>query len=534
MTETPRSRSRDLSSDEREDLAAAVRAARAEGQTRWVACVRAVPAIDVLAGYEGVTDRDRFYWERAASGLRFFGFGRADEIESAGRERFRDVEGWAAQVRERIHWIGAPRPARAPLFLGGFGFEDSAPPESQWKAFPAARFILPAVLGEVAGDVARWIVFVRVEPGSTVEQIEAAIAERWVAAGATVEGAEDAAGERRSDDPKLADWVHETIDADSGLASGPSYKVQSDRAHAVFEAQVAAALREIEVGTFEKVVLARSLRVDHEGRLGIAAFLARLRESYPSCTFFAMGRGEDTFLAATPETLVRLEGDCVSTAALAGSAPRGRTPEEDEALADALFSSDKERMEHAHVVSAIREVLGPMCRELSEQRSPEIRKLFGIQHLETRIEGRLHAPAQADEALSAGASERSGAQVNVASRVSPFADGSTSPAPSILPIVAALHPTPAVCGSPRESARRWLQRVEGLERGWYAAPVGWLDGAGGGDFSVALRSALIQNATPSRAWLFAGAGIVEGSEPSAELIETRIKLRALLAPLTEI
>lgn len=111
----------------------------------------------------------------------------------------------------------------------------------------------------------------------------------------------------------------------------------------------------------------------------------------------------------------------------------------------------------------------------------------------------------------------------------------------VLTLVEALHPTPAVGGVPAEAARRWLRRFEGLERGWYAAPVGWLDVDGGGDFRVALRSALIRNGLgprgesgASRALLFAGAGVVRQSEPESELVETRIKLRALLAPLTEI
>jgi salicylate biosynthesis isochorismate synthase/menaquinone-specific isochorismate synthase len=199
----------------------------------------------------------------------------------------------------------------------------------------------------------------------------------------------------------------------------------------------------------------------------------------------------------------------VATAALAGSAPRGRHPDEDRALGEALLASAKERSEHAYVVDALRGALADRCTSIDVPQAPRLRALFGIQHLETPIRGEL---------LSDGGHET-----------------------DILGLVEALHPTPAVGGVPRPAAECWLRENEGLDRGWYAAPIGWLDLAGGGDFRVALRSGLIRNGLAakgesgaSRARLFAGAGLVEGSDPEAELVETRIKLRALLAPLTEI
>jgi isochorismate synthase len=296
---------------------------------------------------------------------------------------------------------------------------------------------------------------------------------------------------------------------------GPEYRVRSDRAHSVFADQIDLALEAIDAGRLDKAVLARSLRVDHDGRLDIPGFLDRLSTLYPSCTLLAMGRGNDTFLAATPETLIRVQHDRIETAALAGSAPRGRTPEEDADLARSLETSAKERAEHAHVVDALRDVLGPLCFELEVSEQPRLRQLFGIQHLETPISGRLR-------------SMKGEGQGHVARN-------------PLLRLVAALHPTPAVGGVPRDLARDWLRRYEGLDRGWYASPVGWLDASGGGDFCVALRSALIRdgevnstNDSGSRAWLFAGAGIVAGSRPEQEIAETRVKLRALLAPLTEI
>jgi isochorismate synthase len=341
----------------------------------------------------------------------------------------------------------------------------------------------------------------RVEPGADAESVEAELVGRLAQARAC----SATQSEAQRDCDRLAFDALEVAD----YPAGPEYRVRSDRAHAVFLAQVDRALEDIAAGGLEKVVLARSLQVDHDGEVDIPGVLGRLRELYPSCTLIAMRRGEDTFLAATPETLVRVAGDRVETAALAGSAPRGRTPEEDAALASSLQSSAKEQAEHAHVVDALSRVLAPRCAELEIDDTPGLRQLFGIQHLETSVSGRL-------------LESEAGQDV-------------------VLGLVAALHPTPAVGGVPPARASDWLRRFEGLDRGWYASPIGWLDAAGGGDFCVALRSALIRSGSSesgreatSRAWLFAGAGIVAGSVPAQELAETRIKLRALLAPLTEI
>jgi len=220
-----------------------------------------------------------------------------------------------------------------------------------------------------------------------------------------------------------------------------------------------------------------------------------------------VGRGEATWLGASPERLVRLHAADVRTGALAGSAPRGRTPEDDARLGEALRASEKERAEHAAVVQAIRGALDGVCGELDGPETPGLMKIEGIQHLETPLRGQLLPDAL--------------------------------PTTGVLELLARLHPTPAVGGLPRLAALDWIRRFEGLERGWYAGPVGFVDASGGGEFWVSLRSGLIRNPeahapAAAHARLFGGAGIVQGSVPARELAETRLKLRAMLAPLTEI
>jgi isochorismate synthase len=483
----------------RDGLADAVARARRSGRTHWIARVIETDLVDGLEFHARAGTRDRFHWERVETGEMVAATGSVAEVESAGRDRFEDVRAWSKTLCARLLWIGSKRPASAPIFFGGFGFEEDARADSDWKAFPSARFVLPEVLVERKGGAMRAVLFARVEPGASVESVTSELTRRE----AELSGTQRRPATEEADRPR-------TLLPATPWPAGPEFVVRGDRSHAVFRQQVRAIVGEIEAGRLAKLVLARSLSVEHDGEIDVPAFLSRLRALYPSCTLISVGRGLDSFVAATPERLIRLVGSRVETAALAGSAPRGRSPEEDRELAEALFACAKEREEHAHVVAAIRAVLERHCEALEVASAPRLRPLHGIQHLETPLRGRL---------------------------VDREADARTD----VLELVAALHPTPAVGGVPAASARAALRRFEGLERGWYAAPVGWLDGEGGGDFSVALRSALIRNGLrpagesgASRSVLFAGAGIVPGSEPDRELVETRIKLRALLAPLTEI
>lgn len=487
------------------EVRAAVERAKTSGRTHFLAWAFGLPALaaeDGLRAYAWAGSRDRSYWERVDAGELFVAWGSVDELEDDGAGRVAAVRDWQRDLVSRLRFAGEARPGGGPLLLGGFGFEAKASADPDWKSFPAARFRLPEGLLERLDGQGRAVVFARVEPTTSAAAVEADLARRIDEAFAAIAPASTAAA--------LATGAGEGACA-AATEEGPEYRVRSDRSHARFRAQVESALAEIASGRVAKLVLARSLAVEHDGEFDVPGFLTRLRATYPTCTLIAVGRGRDTFLAATPETLVRVAGRRVGTAALAGSTPRGRTPEEDRALADALLASPKERAEHAHVVDAIREVLAPRCARLAIAPGPRLRALFGIQHLETVIEGEL-APLLPGE-----------------------------PPVDVLDLVEALHPTPAVAGAPAPAAAAWLRRHEGLERGWYAAPIGWLDADGGGAFCVGLRSALIRNGLApvgqsgaSRARLFAGAGIVAGSDPEQELVETRIKLRALLAPLTEI
>jgi isochorismate synthase len=223
-----------------------------------------------------------------------------------------------------------------------------------------------------------------------------------------------------------------------------------------------------------------------------AAVLRALGTRYNDCYLFAIDRGGRCFLGATPERLVRKSGALVKTTCLAGTTRRGGTPDEDEILGADLLASGKNRAEHAVVVHMIAGAMQAVCTDLQRPNTPTLLRLANVQHLYTPIVGRLR-------------------------------DGV-----SLLDLVARLHPTPAVGGFPRAAALAHIRAVEGMDRGWYAAPVGWLDARGDGEFAVALRSALLHGDT---ARLFAGCGIMADSEPDAEYAETLVKLRAMLSAL---
>ncbi len=279
-----------------------------------------------------------------------------------------------------------------------------------------------------------------------------------------------------------------------GSAGGGADKAVrvEDGSRASFRDVVKRASGAIDDGELAKVVLARE--VEAVGRVDPAVVLARLAERFDSCTVFSFGQEQSCFVGATPEVLVELDGDVVTTCALAGTAPRGATPAEDAANAERLASSPKEQAEHRYVVDYMRTRLALAGVELDPTSGPEIRTLPGIHHLNTTVTGRI------------------------------------APHPGLaLRLVGALHPSPAVGGTPSRFAQQWIAENEGFDRGWYAGPVGWIDHRGCGSFHVALRSALVG---PDWLRLFAGGGIVAGSDPEKELAETDIKLAAVLDMVT--
>ncbi|MDQ3679345.1 MAG: isochorismate synthase [Actinomycetota bacterium] len=265
------------------------------------------------------------------------------------------------------------------------------------------------------------------------------------------------------------------------------FKLTAGRPHEEWLVTIGAAVDEIRSGWLRKVVLAREVGVEANRPILPTHVLARLRALYPSCMLFSV----DGFVGASPELLVSRLGWDVRSQPMAGTIPRSGDPDVDDELAAGLMASQKDRLEHGLVADAVAAALAPFCQALDVPARPSIVPLRNVCHLGTTISGRL------DEGR-----------------------------PSALELAAVLHPTPAVAGTPTDEALACIAALEGLDRGRYAGPVGWVDARGDGEWAVGIRSAQISG---NRARLLAGVGVVADSDPEAELAETQLKLQALLA-----
>ncbi len=260
-----------------------------------------------------------------------------------------------------------------------------------------------------------------------------------------------------------------------------------------FKNQVETVLKGIQGGDFTKVVLAQAVDLTAPGNFNGPASLANFRQQEPACYVFSVGNGRGhTFLGASPEKLLRVDQGQLTTDALAGSAPRGVDTADDQLLAASLLVAAKERREHQLVRDFIIQHLEALGLRTTPLTSPLVLKLAQIQHLHTVIKAGV------------------------------------PPGLTVLELLGHLHPTPAMAGSPRAAACALIRRIETFERSLYAAPLGWTDAQGNGEFIVGIRSALIQG---NRARLFSGAGIVAGSDPASELAEVELKLQPMLKGL---
>jgi menaquinone-specific isochorismate synthase len=257
-------------------------------------------------------------------------------------------------------------------------------------------------------------------------------------------------------------------------------------------ARATKAMRDAPPGELAQVVLAREVLVEADVPFDRAVLLRRLRAAFPGCFLFHV----DGFLGASPELLVGRAGDVVRAQPMAGTAPRGGDPAADARLAAGLLASATYRHEHQITIDMVFDTLIPWCSYLDYEPEPSVVGVANVQHLATLVEGRL-----------------------------------SQPAPSVVELVRALHPTPAVNGWPREAALAWIAEHEGFDRGRYAGTVGWVDGQGNGTFAVGIRCADVDGAS---ARVVAGNGIVADSDPDTELAETQVKLQALLSALTRV
>jgi isochorismate synthase len=355
-----------------------------------------------------------------------------------------------------------------PVAVGGFAFAPDGGTAPHWAGFEPASLQVPEVALARRGEHATLTLAAVAAPDDDADALAARL-------------------QARADALRAAPLP--LLDPDPA----GRYRVVSAMPPEHYESAVARAVERIRAGDLDKVVLAREVQVHAPRAHDAAAVIGVLRDGFPSCFTFCAGRGDSAFLAATPELLVRRDGLRAGTLALAGSTRRSADPAVDDHLGEQLLRSDKDREEQAIVTRRIVRALRPLSVWVTAADEPVLARMANIQHLATPIRAQLARPVSAIE------------------------------------LAGLLHPTPAVGGEPFAAAGPLIPALEGLDRGWYAGPVGWTDANEDGEFCVALRCALL---TGPVARCYAGVGVVRDSDPAAELAETEVKLQALLPVLS--
>ncbi len=421
-----------------------------------------------------------FFWARAAEQQALVGTGAATMITSYGLGCVgKTATTWRKLQQHAVSGHASQTPALStygPVLFGGFAFDPLRSHTPLWDDFSDGLLVLPHLLFQYDKQQAVLSINTMIQPGAEIKQITAGIIATLQQLSRSLENIARPSQARAS-----------TQDGESRVV------IRDMLSPTQWMAQVANAVEMIREGAFQKVVLARAIHVSNEEQaFDLPTILCRLCENYPTAYVFAIQRGKRYFVGASPEQLICGTNGQIQTMALAGSAPRGTTEEEDQRLGQELLQSVKNQQEHQVVMTTIRDALANICSRVWVANAPRLLKLKNIQHLETAIRGTL------------------------------------LPEHSILEASEALHPTPAVGGFPRQPALAAIEAYEQLDRGWYAGPIGWIAADGNGEFAVALRSALIDG---NQATLFAGCGIVADSQPESEFAESCLKLDVMLRGL---
>ncbi|MCY3978531.1 MAG: isochorismate synthase [Chloroflexi bacterium] len=435
---------------------------------RLLSCSLSCDGIAFDRFLEAAEGQARFFWENCDEQMAFAGVGAAIELMAWGPERFAKIMAYARELFDGAFVEAEDNPLTTPRLFGGFSFRHDFMLDKTWSIYTPAFFALPHYQLARAGSAAWLTINTQIPyneaPETLIPDLRTAL-EQKIAQLKASEPLKDAAD----------------INALQSIDYPMSYPV--------WEAMIEEATQGIRAGALRKVVLARAAELRFHERVKLLQILRHLAAQYANCyRFLFEPRPRYAFYGASPELLASVQGRQLETMALAGSAARGDTAETDRCLGDALLANDKERHEHDIVVEKMCQGLSPLTESLEVQPA-RLLKLSNIQHINTPIQGRLKR------------------------------------ASGILPLIETLHPTPALGGDPRPDALRLIRELEPIPRGWYGAPIGWIDAHGNGQFAVAIRSAVAQE---SRAWVYAGAGIVADSVPRREWEETELKFRPML------
>ncbi len=432
--------------------------------TETVEVGRISPLSFFEAGASQYKDK-RFYWQNADKTLTLVGIGHAYILANGKTDgRFEDI---SDQWKQLCSILIKEEKDIDPVLFGGFSFDEDNRKVSEWDGFPSGYFVVPSFQ-------------LKIEEGKTLVSINM-ITNRKEAA---------ADFERlREERDKL---IHIAQVEEFDFANQNQIIATTERGKKQYLKAVENATDSIRKGKADKVVIARAIELQFEHDVNSVKALHAITNEQQESYQFGLQIGDSLFFGATPERLIEIKNGKAYSACVAGSIRRGKSAQEDRALGEELLGDRKNREEHQHVVSMISNIFHKYCSEVLIPKAPKLMKIRDIQHLYTSVEGTLGKEND------------------------------------IFSFVQALHPTPALGGVPTDVALEIIRQEEGMDRGYYAGPIGWTDASGNGEFAVAIRSALLMS---DRAYLYAGGGIVADSVPELEYDETWVKFRPVLRAL---
>lgn len=427
--------------------------------------ITSINLIDVFKRARGMGE-NRSYWHSYSDKFTSFGFGETVVVSSESGSAETINEDWKKIINQTTIYNPYEKIGSGMLAMGGLTFDPKKEKTKLWINYPTYELIVPKI-GITQQDATYLTINLKIDALSNIEKIT----------------------------EETQQTINLLLNKEMDFSIQPrTVKSKIEIEPEEWKDSVSLAKKAIIENKAKKIVLAREMRLTFDERIIVGDVLEKLIETQPNSYIFAIEKGVDCFVGATPERLVKVTGDKLLSTCLAGTAPRGKTEAEDKALAKDLLEDAKNREEHDYVVQMIKGSIDSSCENINIPNEPIIYPLRNLQH--------LYTPVTAD-----------------------LKQGYT-----IIDLVQKLHPTPALGGLPNEAALQFIRDNERLDRGWYGAPVGWMDDRFNGEFAVAIRSGLIQ---ADEASLFAGCGVMRDSDSELEYEETNVKFLPMLNVLEE-
>lgn len=434
-----------------------------------------VNEIDTLAALEQVSDVDdfQFFWEKTSDEFSISSGGELARIVNEGPKRFQSSSYQGKNLLNSVYHCKAIKHQNAEVHLfGGFSFFEKNDSRI-WKTFGASSFTLPKWTIIKEGKCTILTFIIHLELNAHLNQIKEKIYNQL------------------NELSPICNIDEYSLNSKAKAPIHIQHNSEFDHIHWI--ETVNRAKQSIANNQFDKVVLARELIIDLPNSVNDTIILHELRRQYPDCYCFLIRHTNSaSFIGCTPERLASFQSNFILTEGLAGSISRGDTASEDVMLEHDLLKSSKDLHEHKIVLSAIEQQLAPFSSNITHPAEPSVKKFSNVQHLYTPITASILEGVSKTELLKK------------------------------------LHPTPAVGGFPKVEAVKFIQQHEDFDRGWYAAPIGWINKSGNGEFAVAIRSGLIMK---NQVRFFAGCGIVQDSDPQKEWEETNMKFIPMLTAL---